>query len=136
MALRRVSEEYCSQYQQGESYRYSGMIGILPPVVLCDVCPQHEAILLKFESIERWLSGKNPEMHAKDVLNGLANAISLAHLFKLSDLDRTQRFRQVASIYYTAVLQIFVKEMGPYGNEIPENIKVTFLPSPVSLVSE
>ncbi|MCL5804203.1 MAG: hypothetical protein AAE986_00765 [Thermoplasmataceae archaeon] len=26
---------------------------------------------------------------------------------------------------YTAVLQIFVKEMGPYGNEIPENIKVT-----------
>lgn len=26
---------------------------------------------------------------------------------------------------YTAVLQIFVKEMWPYGNEIPENIKVT-----------
>jgi acyl-CoA dehydrogenase len=59
-----------------------------------------EAILLKFESVERWLSGKNPEMHAKDLLNGLANAISLAHLFKLSDLDRTERSRQVASIYY------------------------------------
>ena len=26
---------------------------------------------------------------------------------------------------YTAVLQIFVKEMEPYGSEIPENIKVT-----------
>ena len=59
-----------------------------------------EAILLKFESVERWLSGKNTEMHAKDLLNGLANAISLAHLFKLSDLDRTERSRQVASIYY------------------------------------
>ena len=59
-----------------------------------------EAILLKFESVERWLSGKSPEMHAKDILNGLANAISLAHLFKLSDLDKTGRFRQVACIYY------------------------------------
>ena len=59
-----------------------------------------EAILLKFESVERWLSCKSSEMHAKDILNGLANAISLAHLFKLSDLDRAGRFRQVASIYY------------------------------------
>ena len=26
---------------------------------------------------------------------------------------------------YTAVLQIFVNEMEPHGNEIPKNIKVT-----------
>jgi acyl-CoA dehydrogenase len=59
-----------------------------------------EAVLLKFESVERWLSSKSPEIHAKDILNALANSISLAHLFRLSDLDLSGRFSQVASIYY------------------------------------
>ena len=59
-----------------------------------------EAVLLKFESVERWLSSKSPEIHAKDILNALAYSISLAHLFRLSDLDLSGRFSQVASIYY------------------------------------
>jgi len=59
-----------------------------------------EAVLLKFESVERWLSSKSSEIHAKDILNALANSISLAHLFRLSDLDLSGRFSQVASIYY------------------------------------
>jgi len=59
-----------------------------------------EAVLLKFESVERWLSSKSSEIHAKDILNALAYSISLAHLFRLSDLDLSGRFSQVASIYY------------------------------------
>ncbi len=59
-----------------------------------------DALMRSFTSLEKWLSCRNPELHAKEILDELAQDISMAYLFNIAEKDNDGRFRQIASIFY------------------------------------
>lgn len=59
-----------------------------------------DALMRSFTSVEKWLSSRNPEIHAKEILDELAHDISMAYLFNIAEKDNDGRFRQIASIFY------------------------------------